>query len=313
MQTTPTRRTFLATGVGSGLALGLGLQGCQSTVSLNTKRTVVDSQIHLWGPNTPDLPWVPGVAPQMPEPFTIEKAVALMDEAGVDRAVVVPPSWVGNRNDYALEAARRFPKRFAVMGRLAVNDPAAAARLPTWRQQTGMLGLRALFVGPAERWLADGTADWFWAAAEKANLPLMVLAGSGAEGFERVAERHPQLPLVIDHMGLTIATVRAGRSADVINQVERLARFPNVSVKLSAAPNLSAQPYPFVDFKDPIRQLFNAYGPKRCHWGTDITNGFAKASYRQRVTHFTDALDFMSSQDLDWVMGRGLMARLNWA
>jgi predicted TIM-barrel fold metal-dependent hydrolase len=42
---------------------------------------------------------------QLPEPFTIEKLVPMMDEAGVDRVVVVPPSWPGDRNDYALEAA----------------------------------------------------------------------------------------------------------------------------------------------------------------------------------------------------------------
>ena len=33
-----------------------------------------------------------GAKPQMPEPFTIEKAIAVMDEAGVDRAVIVPPA-----------------------------------------------------------------------------------------------------------------------------------------------------------------------------------------------------------------------------
>ena len=30
-----------------------------------------------------------------------------MDEAGVDRVVIVPPSWQGDHNEYAMEAARR--------------------------------------------------------------------------------------------------------------------------------------------------------------------------------------------------------------
>jgi hypothetical protein len=41
----------------------------------------------------------------------------MMNEAGVDRVVIVPPSWEGERNDYALEAASKYPDRFAVMGR----------------------------------------------------------------------------------------------------------------------------------------------------------------------------------------------------
>jgi L-fuconolactonase len=34
-----------------------------------------------------------------------------------DRAVIVPPGWPGDRNDYGIEAAKRYPNRFAVMGR----------------------------------------------------------------------------------------------------------------------------------------------------------------------------------------------------
>lgn len=43
-----------------------------------------------------------------------------------------------------------------------------------------------------------------------------------------------------------------------------------------------------------------------------MTNSFDKASYRQRVTHFTEQLSFLSEQDKDWVMGRAILARLNW-
>ncbi len=88
---------------------------------------IVDAQVHLWKAKSPDWPWVPGMKPQMPEPFTIEKLVPLMDEAGVDRAVIVPPSWPGDRNDYGIEAAKRYPNRFAVMGRIPLKESAIGA------------------------------------------------------------------------------------------------------------------------------------------------------------------------------------------
>ena len=69
---------------------------------------IVDSQVHLWKAAAPDLRWVPGAKPQMPEPFTIEKALPLMDEAGVDRVVIVTPALLGHNNSYSLEAARRY-------------------------------------------------------------------------------------------------------------------------------------------------------------------------------------------------------------
>jgi hypothetical protein len=42
-----------------------------------------------------------------------------------------------------------------------------------------------------------------------------------------------------------------------------------------------------------------------------MTGSFDTASYRQRVRHFTETLDFLSEEDKDWVMGRAIMARLS--
>ena len=95
------------------------------------------------------------------------------DEAGVDRVVIVPPSWEGERNDYALEAARKYPNRFGVMGRILLGSKQSPGLLATWRDQPGMLGVRHTFNGAQTSWLTDGTADWFWPAAAKAGIPVM--------------------------------------------------------------------------------------------------------------------------------------------
>jgi len=308
------RRSFLNSTLGAGLALTTAQQAAAQTPTAQPARNrlIVDAQVHLWKAESPDWPWVPGMKPQMPEPFTMEKLVPLMDEAGVDRAVIVPPSWPGDRNDYGIEAAKRYPDRFAVMGRIPLKNPEPAALLPRWKEQPGMLGVRVTFLGLAAAWLTDGTADWFWPAAEKAGLPVMFLSPGQAGEFARIAERHPQLTLIVDHMGVSADVVKAGKLADSIDQTASLAKYQNVSVKLSAAPNNSTEAYPFRDFTPHIRRLFDAYGPQRCYWGTDMTNGFTKATYKQRITHFTEELPFLSEQDKDWIMGRAIVARLGW-
>ena len=206
----------------------------------------------------------------------------------------------------------RYPDRFAVMGRIPLKDPKSAELLPKWKEQPGMLGVRVTFLGAAAPWLTDGTADWFWPAAEKAGLPVMFLTAGRTAEFARIAERHPQLVLIVDHMGVVGDVVRAGKLPDAIDQTLSLAKYPNVSVKLSAAPNNSTEAYPFDDFVPHIRRLVDVYGPRRCYWGTDITNGFAKATYKQRITHFTEELAFLSEDDKDWIMGRAILARLGW-
>ena len=146
-----TRRKFGTTLV-AGAALATSEE--QARPQPASKRTIVDAQVHFWKANSPDWAWDPGARPQLPEPFTIERALPMMDEAGVDRVVIVPAG-VNDRNDYALEAARRYPDRFAVMGRIRLQDPKSAALLPTWKQQPGMLGVRLSFNTPP-------TLAWCW-------------------------------------------------------------------------------------------------------------------------------------------------------
>ena len=308
------RRGFLNATAGAGLT-GADLATGVAPVAAQParKRLIVDAQVHLWKAESEDWKWVPGLKPQMPEPFTIEKLVPLMDEAGVDRAIIVPPSWPGDRNDYGLEAAKRYPSRFAVMGRIPLKNPQAAALLPKWKEQPGMLGVRLTFLGGAAGWLTDGTTDWFWPAAEKAGLPVMFLTQGHSAQMAPIAERHPRLTLIVDHMGLIGTVVKEGRLADAVAQTASLAKYPNVSVKLSAVVNNSAEAYPYNDFTPHIRRLFDAYGPQRCHWGTDITNAFDKATYRQRIAHFTEELKFLSEADKDWVMGKAILQTLKWA
>ena len=139
---------------------------------------LVDSQLHIWGADTPERPWPPGRAREAQKPYAIGQQVLLfeMDLAGVRRAVLVPPSWEGDRNDLALAAARAYPDRFAVMGRLSLQEPASKEQLATWRDQPGMLGVRLTFHNEHNRHsLTDGSADWLWPAAERAGIPLMVL------------------------------------------------------------------------------------------------------------------------------------------
>ncbi len=304
-----TRRQFIGTTLGAGVALATA--GCATTPS-SGKRTIVDAQLHLWKASGPDYPWNPGVKPQLPEPFTIERALTLMDEAGIDRAVVVPPG-LNDVNTYALEAARLHPTRFAVMGRISLQDPKSAALLPKWKENKGMLGVRVTFIGKDAAWLSDGTADWFWPAAEKAGLPVMFGAFGMVGKFAPIAQRHPGLHLIMDHMGVNNAIAKEGKTAEAISDAVALAKFPNVSVKMSNLVNSSLEPWPFRDLTPHLRRVFDAYGPRRCYWGTDLTAGYDRASWRQRVTHFTDELTFLTESDKDWVMGRALMERLKWA
>src|SRR5207248_794662 len=89
-----TRRHFLNRTLAAGLALGTRTLPALAQPA-QQRRVIVDSQIHLWKANTPDRPWAAGARPQLPEPMTIERVLPMIDAAGVDRVVIVPPTLEG--------------------------------------------------------------------------------------------------------------------------------------------------------------------------------------------------------------------------
>ena len=235
-----------------------------------------------------------------------------MDEAGVDRVVIVPPSWPGDRNDYGLEAARRYPDRFAVMGRIPLENPESAKLLPNWKQQPGMLGVRVTFMREQAALLTGGTADWLWPAAEKAGLPIMFLAPGNIPKFAPIAERHPGLPLIIDHMSLMQETAKEGK---IPRGHRRRGCAREISQCLGQAvvgADLFVRALSLARHDRAHQALLRRLRAAALLLGNRPHQRVRQITYRQRITHFTEELPFLSEEDKDWVMGRAILQRLGW-
>ncbi len=270
---------------------------------------IIDSQIHIWqnGTMSPHHRQVPT--------YSIDDALAEMKSAGVDGAVIHPPSAFGEAaNEYAVEAVRRHPEKFCILGHFDLASPDRERIIAHWRERPGMLGFRYTFSQPHEKtWWADGTLNWFWAACEKADLRIGLLAsGNNIAAFGRIAERHPRLKMHIDHIGRGGGRADAKDDAAYANLPEMLAlaKLPNVAVKLSGAPSTSSQSYPYRNIHGYLRQIIETFGPDRCFWGTDITR--MPISYRQCVTMFTEEMPWLKGRDLERVMGGAVVDWLGW-
>jgi predicted TIM-barrel fold metal-dependent hydrolase len=266
---------------------------------------IVDAQVHIWGTGLPTNP-----AHRQITSFLAEDLLKEMDEAGVDAAVIHPPGWDPNSNQLAIEAARQHPNRLSILGNFPLDWPESRDLVPGWKQNLGMLGLRFSFQGAGqENWPTDGTMDWLWPAAEEAGLPVGLACANFLPVVGQVAERHPGLKLIVDHMG------RGQRATDeaafeTLPDLLALAKYPNVACKASGAPSYSSAPYPFANIHEYLHQIFDAFGPDRTFWGTDITR--MPCSWRQCVTLFTEELPWLTGEDLEKVMGRALCRWIGW-
>jgi L-fuconolactonase len=272
---------------------------------------IVDSQVHIWGANTPERPWPARAHAQREIPLGHEQLLKDMDEAGVDRVVIVPPSWEGDRNDLAIAAVKAHPNRFAIMGRFNPEAPDAKTTIKTWLNQPGMLGMRFTFHIPVlQQPLVEGKFDWVWSEAEKLGIKLMVLVPQDfVHAIDDVAARYPDLKIVMDHMALT-----SGKPEDEtfrnFDKLLPIARRPNVAVKASALPSYIAEPYPFKKIQAHVKRAYEAFGPKRLFWGSDWSR--SPVPYREHVDMWLKDAPWLKETDKEWVLGRGVCEWLGW-
>lgn len=274
---------------------------------------VTDAQIHVWEQERPDRPWPKDgrATPHRPDGFTAEQMLAEMDPIGVDRAVIVPPSWIGETNAYALEAAQTYPDRFAVMGRFDPANPDNLPLLERWLDQPHMLGVRVTFNTPAlTAGLDNGLFDPLFAGCERYQIPLMALfSGPLITRVPPVMEKFPDLPLIIDHMG-RIPSAHGPEAWENLDLLLELNRFPRIRVKTSCAPTHSDEDFPYRDLHPHLQRIYDAFGARRLMWGSDITR--LKGTYEQCLKLFTEELPFLSEDDKEWILGKTLAETLNW-
>lgn len=267
---------------------------------------IVDAQVHIWHSGTPS-----GHHRQVSR-LTAGELLREMDAAGIDAALIHPPvSWDPDANAVAEEAARRHPARFAVLGQvdLLTPEPSRAA-LQHWRERPGQKGLRYPLVRAEQlTWLSDGTMDWLWPECERLGLPVAVLAGRWLTEFGAVARRYPGLKLILDHCGL-LREAQDEAAFARLDELCALARLPNLAVKATGAPGYSTHAYPYRNLHDGLHRIFDAYGPERVFWGTDITR--MPCTWRQCVTMFTEELPWLKGAELERVMGKALCAWIGW-
>ncbi len=274
---------------------------------------IVDAQVHVW--QSVQAGYDRSLV-HKPEPFLPDEVLREMDAAGVDRAVLIPPSWsalADDGNELVARAARERPDRFAAVGFLDLKAPDAERQVLRARD-VGLVGMRAVFMPHlfgAE--LATGQIDWLWDAAASTDLPLMVSVPwrvGSVDVIGEVAAAHPRTRIATQ-MGWP-------ESADddeivaATDRLTRLAKFPNVAVKAKMLPNfVPDDPYPFRRAHAPLCAVVKAFGAGRVFWGSDLSH--LRCSYRELVTMFTDEVACLAPDDVGPVMGDALNAWLQWS
>jgi predicted TIM-barrel fold metal-dependent hydrolase len=243
---------------------------------------VIDAHAHVWALDA-RFPWQPSLASvSVPrESATVDDLRAEMATAGVSGAVLVQPAAYGWDNRYLAQClATDTDHRFTGVCLVDPRSEKAPVALRRWTCELGFHGLRINLIDePGLDWLTSAAPIALLETASALATPLLVQPLlHQIEPVARLAESHPALTVVVDYLGPDAGHSDAGRAA-----VSRLARVPNVVLKLLSVPADSLLPFPHRDLVSLYRAAIDQLGPGRILLGSDFPYVRSQLPYRAAI------------------------------
>lgn len=203
--------------------------------------------------------------------LTTEMVREAMNAAGVDASLAVAG------RDFIDVSYARYPDRFRGVVTFTLNEADPDAFVAELASAEHVVAGRCLVTDfrdvTLKQEFKDGKFDPIIAAAAKHNLPLFFSTHGFAAEMEPVVQRHPDLTIIIDHVGVSQHPVSPPQKEPwgKLPGLLGLAKYPNVHVKVCGLPLLSQQNYPFDDVWPNFQKIIDAFGVDRLMWASDYT------------------------------------------
>lgn len=234
-----------------------------------TEHAIVDAHQHFWDPTRGDYGWLRPES-TLYQPFLPSDLAPLLQVAGVQGSILVQAAPTARETDYLLGLARANTWVLGVIGWIDLAAPDAPERIAARAREPRFVGVRPMLQDlPDRAWILQPelspsieamqeNAVVFDALVRADQLPLIIA----------LADRHPTLPIVLDHAGKPpFGNIAALARWQV--DITALAQRTNVVCKLSGLvtelPGGAAADG--IDWC--IDALMDLFGPDRLLWGSD--------------------------------------------
>ncbi|MCA9216083.1 MAG: amidohydrolase family protein [Planctomycetales bacterium] len=264
---------------------------------------MIDAHVHVWTPDTKQYPLATGFtkADMMPASFTPDELMAHAKPVGVGRVVLIQMSFYGNDNSYMLETMRRYKGVYSGVAVIDENDE-PVSRMKELAKQ----GVKGFRIRPGQKtpdeWLsAEGMQKMWRCGADEGLAMCHLINPEYLPAVDKMCRKFPQTPVVIDHFA-RIGIDGKVQATDLDNLC-RLARFDNVTVKVSAYYALGRKVAPYSDLGPMVRRLRDAFGAERLMWASDCPYQVQEDhTYKASIDLIKGGLSFLSRSDKDWIL-----------
>ena len=263
----------------------------------------IDAHVHVWHPDTIKYPLAEGFeeAEMQPPSFTPEELFSHCRPAGVDRVVLIQMSFYEFDHRYMTEVMAAHPGVFSGVALIDVAADDLDSQIDRLAKQ-GMRGFRLHSRGDAKDWVDHPGMARLWRQAARDGLAVCPLINPADIRYvDALCAKFPDTTVVVDHFA------RVGISGRVeprsLDELCRLARYPNTHVKTSAFYALGEKQPPYLDLIPMVRRVVEAFGPERLMWASDCpfqVQGTHR--YEASIALIRDRADFLSESDRRWML-----------
>ena len=237
---------------------------------------LIDAHQHFWRLSERAGYWPPGELAAIYRDFAPADLEPLLRQNGVRGTVLVQTLPKVEDTEWMLALAAQHDFILGVVGWVdlaSADAPATIARLARDAKRSKLKGLRPMLQDLADvHWIEDPALDAGVAAMLEHGLSFdaLVLPGHLAP-LLRFAERHPDLPIVIDHSAKPL--IAQGTFEPWLSDLRRLAALPQVCCKLSGLLTEAGLPHASPDGRQAVAPYAEAvielFGADRLIWGSD--------------------------------------------
>jgi predicted TIM-barrel fold metal-dependent hydrolase len=238
---------------------------------------------------------------------TAETLIALMDEAGVDKATLVQAYFVYEYdNSYTIDAAAAHPDRFTSVVVLDPMDPASPDALSRMVEEQGVTGIRFMRGRLPESSLGNPATFPLWDRIESLGVPLAVNDRVGEIPKIRAAmERYPDVMVSFEHAWGH--KVGAPPDYEVLRPLFAFADNPNVYIK-TAINNIAAAREGGGTPRELYAKLVDVFGARRIMWSSNYPAHPKFGGVKARLDESRKELAFLSAEDQAWIFGGSALA-----
>jgi L-fuconolactonase len=231
----------------------------------------IDAHQHFWRIARGDYGWLsPSTAPILYRDYDPLDLYLPLVKASVSGSIVVQAAPTSAETLFLRGFARRVRWIKGVVGWTDFDAPDAPARIRDLGRWPDMLGLRPMLQDLADpRWILDKSRAPALRAMVDAGLVFDALVRAPQLSVvAELADRHPDLAVVLDHAGKPPIGDRKSYPQWAID-IANLARRPNVSCKLSGLLTEAPQGVAIGSLRPYVDTLLQGFGEDRLMWGSD--------------------------------------------